>query len=115
MEFDLSTSVTSVPTRMLIRPSLRTTGVKASDTPNGLKVMVGVQVWAPVVDVLQVGVDGIGSSPPARKFASSPETAPSVVSASGRDPPAISSAVRVQPPGAGRRTRRRTDGSFQSR
>ena len=73
-----------------MRPSLSTTGVKFSEIPNFLKVMVGVQV--PLVQLMP---DGIGNSPPARKVALSPEIAVRLGSASVRTTPALSMARMV--------------------
>ena len=77
-------SETSVETFIEIRPSVSTSGVKESPTPNGLNSIEMVLLSCAI---------GIGNSPPARKFAVSPEIAVRVGSASVRTSPFCSRAV----------------------
>jgi len=81
MAFSGVVSLTSLVMRMLMRPSLITTGVKPRPTPKGLNSMVVLSLsWA----------TGIGNSPPARNLAFSPEMAVSVGSARVRIRPSRS-------------------------
>src|SRR5215211_6090255 len=74
--FSASISVTSVATRMLIRPAARTTGWNTRDTPNGLKSTPIWQDWTDVPGTtVQFSLLGTGISPPAVNFALSPEIA----------------------------------------
>src|SRR5262249_33537518 len=72
----------------LMRPSVNTTGVNVSVTPNFLNSIEGGQVE-------QVPGIGNGNSPPTRKFAVSPEIAVRFGSASVRTTPARSIARSV--------------------
>ena len=92
----LDSSDTSVSTLRLIRPSDITTGVKFRPTPNFLN---WIWVWQFRVVGSQVKPAGIGNSPPARKFAVSPEIAVRFGSASVRITPArsIARSVAVTP------------------
>src|SRR6202012_3579219 len=96
IEFSTATSETSVITRRLIRPSVRTTGVKFSEMPNFLKAIDGAHcpIW-PAAVVVQVTPVGIGNSPPAMKVADSPEIAVRFGSARVRTTPALSIARKV--------------------
>src|SRR3954471_8351953 len=94
--FSADTSETSVITRRLIRPSLRTMGVKLSEMPNFLKLTVCTHCpIAPAVVVWQVTPVGIGNSPPEINVADSPEIAVKFGSASVRTTPAVSIARSV--------------------
>ena len=79
---------------MLMRFSDKTTGVKFSVTPYGLKLAPPARQTTapPAVVAAQSGADGIGISPPAVNVAASPETATIVGSASTRETPARSKA-----------------------
>lgn len=90
--FSLVSSETSLITFRLMRPSASTTGVKLRPTPNFLNC---TEVWQLRVVGSQVKPPGTGNSPPARKFALSPEIAVSVGSASVRITPARSMARSV--------------------
>ena len=79
-------SLTSVSIFRLMRPSVMTTGVKARPTPNFLKLTVSLP---------SLSTSGTGNSPPARKFADSPDTAVRFGSASVRMSPSRSSARRA--------------------
>src|SRR3954469_22225583 len=92
IELSLDSSDTSVITRRLIRPSLRTTGVKFSEMPNFLKLIWVVHTW---VTGSQEYPAGTGNSPPAIKVADSPEIAVRLGSASVRTTPALSMARTV--------------------
>src|SRR4051812_21187102 len=92
--FSGSTSVTSVATRKLIRPSASTTGVKLKVTPYGLYSTPIAQDLRPPT-VVQSSLLGIGISPPAVNLADSPEIAVSVGSARTRETPARSNACKV--------------------
>src|SRR6478609_4825582 len=95
-EFSLDISDTSVITRRLIRPSVKTTGVKFSEIPNFLKLTVWTHCpTAPAVVVWQVTPVGIGNSPPEMNVADSPEIAVRLGSASVRTTPALSIARSV--------------------
>src|SRR6201981_3081730 len=89
-------SDTSVITRRLMRPSVRTTGVNLSEMPNFLKLTVWTHCpIAPAVVVWQVTPVGIGNSPPEINVADSPEIAVRFGSASVRTTPALSLARDV--------------------
>src|SRR5258705_3928527 len=89
LSFEISD--TSVITRRLIRPSVSTTGVKLSEMPNFLKLIVRMQSpIAPPADVGQVTAVGMGNSPPEMKVADSQEIAVRLGSASVRTTPALS-------------------------
>ena len=92
----LDSSDTSVSTLRLILPSDMTTGVKFRPTPNFLN---WIWVWQFRVVGSQVKPEGIGNSPPARKFAVSPEIAVRFGSANVRITPArsIARSVAVTP------------------
>src|SRR5689334_25056051 len=74
MALSVDRSETSVMTFRLMRPSVRTTGVKFRLTPNFLYSICGWQTGGERV-VSQLSPDGIGNSPPAMKVAVSPEMA----------------------------------------
>ena len=90
---------TSGLTTMLIRPSCRMVGVKASEMPNCLNSTVMVGRLPPFA--LDCAI-GIGNSPPARKLAVSPDIATRLGSARVLTRPLVSSAsnrkVRSPPP-----------------
>src|SRR3954453_5857996 len=95
-EFSVETSDTSVITRRLIRPSVRTTGVKLSEMPNFLKLTVWTHCpIAPAVVVWQLTPVGMGNSAPEMNVADSPEIAVRLGSASVRTTPAVSIARSV--------------------
>src|SRR5689334_5353238 len=74
MAFSVDRSETSVITFRLIRPSVRTTGVKTRLTPNFLNVICGWQSGGDRV-VSHDNPFGMGNSPPAMNVAVSPEIA----------------------------------------
>src|SRR5262249_42413890 len=86
--FSLVSSETSVITLRLMRPPVRTTGVKISPTPNFLNSTDGGHV-------AQLPGIGNGNSPPTRKCAVSPEMAVKFGSARVRTMPARSMALIV--------------------
>src|ERR1700761_901960 len=87
-------SDTSVMTRRLMRPSVRTTGVNTRLTPNFLKSTCDWQTGGDFV-VSHDRPFGIGNSPPATNVAVSPEIAVRFGSAKVRITPALSMARSV--------------------
>ena len=78
----LESWLTSAAIARLMRPSLMTTGLKVTLTPNVFQLTAICPSWAAI---------GTGNSPPARNFAVSPETAVRLGSASVRTRPVPSS------------------------